>query len=126
MNEVSFKNTSMINKSISTSYSNLNTTFPSTETKPVVRRDLNTSSSSVRIKKKLTINDETHQQQKSSQPPFYPASIHSTSKNLKKSIADTNLVVEDYEKAILFSTWTPMRDDKSNHKVINKLIYRRD
>ena len=48
--------------------------------------------------------------------PFYPPSTH-TGKNLKRTIAENNMVPYDSEKSTLFSTWTPLSDDKSNNKV---------
>ncbi len=49
--------------------------------------------------------------------PFYPASTQMSSKSLKKSIAENNLVTYDNERATLFSTWTPLSDEKTNQKV---------
>ena len=115
MNELSFKNTSVLNKSLSNSFTNLNTShFNSNNDSKAIRKDQLSSSklSSASIKKKTNhLNNEIHAK------PFYPPSIHNSSKNLKKSIADSNLVPYENERATLFSTWTPLSDEKSNQKV---------
>ena len=51
--------------------------------------------------------------------PFYPAStqLSQTSKSFKKTIAENSLVSYDNEKKTLYSTWTPLSDEKSNQKV---------
>lgn len=54
--------------------------------------------------------------------PFYPASTHLSSMSLKRSIAENNAVSNDNEKASLYSTWTPLSDEKSNHKVVYSLL----
>ena len=50
--------------------------------------------------------------------PFYPPSTQMSSKSTnKKSIAENNLVPYDNERTTLYSTWTPLSDEKSNLKV---------
>ena len=50
--------------------------------------------------------------------PFYPASTHI--KSLKKSIAENNTSSHDHdkEKKTIYSTWTPLNDEKYNQKVL--------
>ena len=92
MNQISFKNTSINNNSMI----KMNETA---STKPSSTKQLNTTEP---------------------QAPFYPASTHLSNMSLKKSIAENNAVLSDSEKASLYSTWTPLSDEKSNQKV-NKL-----
>ena len=51
--------------------------------------------------------------------PFYPSSTQMSVKNTswKKSIAESNLVPYENERTTLFSTWTPLSDEKSNQRV---------
>ena len=44
-------------------------------------------------------------------PPFYPPG-----KTVKKSFIDSNSVY-DFERATLYSTWTPLSDERANQKV---------
>ena len=89
MNQVSFKNTA------------LNTTTISTK--------MNESSSHNKSVKQSKSTSEI-------KVPFYPASTHLSNASLKKTIADINAVTID-EKASLYSTWTPLSDEKTNQKV---------
>ncbi len=112
MNEISFKNASFLNKSLNNSYTNLNSSTLN-ESRP--RNNLNSSKSSIK-KRTVTVQNSTEV----SKAPFYPPSIHNTSKNLKKTIADNNLVPYDNERATLYSTWTPLSDEKSNQKLFEE------
>jgi hypothetical protein len=113
MNEISFKNATFLNKSLSNSFTNLNA---SGLNEPRPRSGLNTSKSSIK-KKTVTIHNNAELVGKA---PFYPPSIHNSSKNLKKTIADSNLVPYDNERATLYSTWTPLSDEKSNNKLFEE------
>jgi hypothetical protein len=93
MNQISFKNTSINNNSMI----KMNETA---STKPSSTKQLNKTETKA---------------------PFYPASTHLSNMSLKKSIAENNAVLSDSEKASLYSTWTPLSDEKSNQKV-KKLI----
>ena len=86
MNQISFKNSSIMNTSSSAKGNDSN------------KLKQSKSSSEMKI-------------------PFYPASTHLSSMSLKKSIAENNAVLSDHEKASLYSTWTPLSDEKSNQKV---------
>jgi hypothetical protein len=90
MNQISFKNSSIMNNSVSAKGNDSN------------KLKQSKSSSETKI-------------------PFYPASTHLSSMSLKKSIAENNAVLSDHEKASLYSTWTPLSDEKSNQKVIFKI-----
>lgn len=59
-----------------------------------------------------------------SKAPFYPAGI--SKKSVKKSTSEINsgsLMMYDKEsREILFSTWTPLRDEDMNSKVMMKVF----
>lgn len=93
MNQISFKNSSIMNTSSSAKVNE-----------------------SVKLKQSKSSIDAKI-------PPFYPASTHLSSMSLKKSIAENNAVLSEHEKASLYSTWTPLSDEKSNQKVLKKIIF---
>lgn len=50
--------------------------------------------------------------------PFYPPGVNSTtSKSMRKTVADNNLLPYDNDKDTLFSTWTPLSDEGTNNRV---------
>ena len=49
------------------------------------------------------------------QPPFSPAGIHMLDKHLRKSM--TTSYTENSLKQSLYSTWTPLNDERSNQRV---------
>lgn len=64
------------------------------------------------LKATKTLINEIHK------APFYPPGLQSMpGKSLKKTIAENNMVPYENEKSTLYSTWTPLSDEKSNHKV---------
>ncbi|RNA40424.1 F-box only 16 [Brachionus plicatilis] len=102
MNEISFKELSLINKSLSGSKTNLS------------------SKSEFMIKTK--INDPKVKASKSNENrvPFYPPGVSVSHKSLKKTIHDNNLVPYENERSTLYSTWTPLSDEKSNQKLFEE------
>lgn len=85
---------------------------------------LNTTGLSTKMNETTNTNNKSLKQSKSNSEikvPFYPASTHLSNMSLKKSIAENNAVSID-EKASLFSTWTPLSDEKSNQKVTEILL----
>lgn len=56
-------------------------------------------------------NHHTHNNVDAKVPPFYPPG-----KTAKKSFIDSNSVY-DFERATLYSTWTPLSDERANQKV---------
>lgn len=106
MNEISLNNISIIkssNPNLSQKKENSHTS----------------SKTNMTIDKNLIANSKTNLKTKTIEhkAPFYPPSTQMSSKSLKKTIAENNLVPYDNEKATLYSTWTPLSDDKSNQKV---------
>jgi hypothetical protein len=113
----------IMNKSLSISFSNLNATNQSHKDSKNLKNthivDLNSSKYSNTInRKKSATNSNNNNASEIHKTPFYPPSIHNSSKNLRKTIADNNLVPYDNEKSTLYSTWTPLSDEKSNQKVL--------
>lgn len=111
MNEISFKD---FNKSLANN-TNYNTqtieTKSKTKTSPAVKHS-NTSTISVgavRSTKQLTETSE--------KKPFIPAGINSTTKTIRKTVADNNLIPYDNERDTLYSTWTPLSDENTNNKL---------
>ena len=94
-----------MNKSLSNSYTNLNASV--NDARP--RKD------STRLKKQSKATVVLNTSNEINKVPFYPAG--SNVKNLKKTIADNIMVPYNNEKATLYSTWTPLSDEKSNQKV---------
>ena len=107
MNEISLNNISII-KSSNPNLSHKKENSHTSLTKNNMTIDKNLISNSKTNLKTKTIEHKA---------PFYPPSTQMSSKSLKKTIAENNLVPFDNEKATLYSTWTPLSDDKSNQKV---------
>jgi hypothetical protein len=111
MNEISFKD---FNKSLA-SNTNYNTqtieTKSKTKTSPAVKHS-NTSTISVGA-----VRSAKHLAETSEKKPFIPAGINSTTKTIRKTVADNNLIPYDNERDTLYSTWTPLSDENTNNKV---------
>jgi hypothetical protein len=107
MHEISFKNISIIKSS------NLDDTRNDVSTQGKTKKSNDTTNKS----KSKSTNEVK-------MPPFYPASTQLQTKNnsWKKSIAQNNMIPFENERQTLFSTWTPLSDEKSNRKVKIKLI----
>ncbi|CAF0723675.1 unnamed protein product [Brachionus calyciflorus] len=101
MNEISFKDLSLMNKSLNSSKTNLNS---------VSKTEFMSKTKLAETKTKTSKNNEN-------KIPFYPPGTQLSHKSLKKSIAENNLVPYENEKATLYSTWTPLSDEKSNNKL---------
>jgi hypothetical protein len=106
MNEISFKNISIIKSSNNLENSRSN--------------EILTAVNDIKKNKKKVPN-KTNKDGTQKIPPFYPASTQMSVKNnsWKKTIAENNLVPYENERDTLFSTWTPLSDEKSNQKVFS-------
>ena len=126
MNEINLNNISIIKSSLkgsqnenflNTSSSNKHVSImsPGSGAVNVTNENKKTKSATRNLKKSPSQNEP-------GKVPFYPAStqLSQTSKSFKKTIAENSLVSYDNEKKFLFSTWTPLSDEKSNQRVILK------
>ncbi len=69
---------------------------------------------------KKSTKNITKNMQEAAKAPWCPSGTQMSVKNTswKKAIAETNMKpLEPTERATLFSTWTPLSDEKSNSKV---------
>jgi hypothetical protein len=121
MSEITVTNTSLMNQSLQNNHSfkktieiNNATTFTNKQSE----NEINKIKQSRSAKTFKSSNDLINK------IPFYPASTH-MSKNLKKSIAENNISTHENEKekTTLYSTWTPLNDEKYNQKVYFLIIY---
>ena len=113
MNDISFKDISIIK-----SGGAIETSIKSNNSLKKSRSNI----SGMNISKKSLKNSRSNLQE--TKAPFYPSSTQMSTKTTcwKKSIAENNLIPFDNEKQTLYSTWTPLNDEKSNNKVINRFI----
>lgn len=114
MHDLSFKDISIIKSggAVETSIKSNNSLKKSRSSSGM----LNTSKKSLK-NSKMNIQE--------AKAPFYPSSTQMSTKNTswKKSIAESNLIPFNNEKQTLYSTWTPLNDEKSNHKVRSSFRY---
>lgn len=113
MHEISFKDLSALNKSLMNSSNNSKTEFMAKTKDSSKLNDTSSRHTSAKHTSKLKSNTEA-------KIPFYPPGTQLSHKSLKKSIAENNLVPYDNERATLYSTWTPLSDEKSNHKLYDE------
>ncbi len=124
MNEINLNNISIIKSSLknsqnenilNTSSTNKHVSILSPSGHGNITNENRKAKSATRTLKKSSSN----QNEPIGKVPFYPAStqLSQTSKSFKKTIAENSLVSFDNEKKYLFSTWTPLSDEKSNQRV---------
>ena len=117
MNEINLNNISIIKSSLKNTDNMLNTSTAkhvSISKGPNNENNLNNhTKTTAKIKKSSSTLNEL------GKIPFYPAStqLSQSSKSFKKTIAENNMVPYENEKSTLYSTWTPLSDEKSNQKV---------
>jgi hypothetical protein len=123
MNEINLNNISIIKSSLkngqnekilNTSSTNKHVSILSPSSNGNITNENRKAKSATRTLKKSSSQNEPI-----GKAPFYPAStqLSQTSKSFKKTIAENSLVSFDNEKKFLFSTWTPLSDEKSNQRV---------
>ena len=121
MNEINLNNISIIKSSLKASQNeNFLNTSSSNKHVSIVSPNSGNVTNENRKNKSATRNlKKSSSQIEPGKVPFYPAStqLSQTSKSFKKTIAENSLVPFDNEKKFLFSTWTPLSDDRSNQRV---------
>lgn len=117
MHEISFKDISIIKSGGA---------IDSTKLTSKSSHDINQNTVTKLNTTKKSLKHATKSAQEAAKAPFRPSSTQMSVKNTswKKSIAESNMVPQENERTTLFSTWTPLSDEKTNNKVklLNHLV----
>lgn len=125
MNELSFRDISIIKSGGAIDYNTASSAMNPIKKDTVKINNVSTGTvTKVNTSKKSLRNTTTAKESSQSihKTPFYPSSTQMSTKTTawKKTIAESNMVPYENERTTLFSTWTPLNDEKTNTRLFDE------